>query len=58
MFKYAFAYQTGFLQRPTQALDTPVSRQWVVTLEAPVIRCLLLPQAPRGNQCDGDFAKT
>lgn len=49
MVEYAFANQIGFLQRPTQASDTPVSRQWVVTLEMPIISFLLLSQVPNGN---------
>ena len=58
MLEYAFANQIGFLQRPSRASDTPVSRQQVVTLAMPIISCLLLPQAPHGNQCDGDLVKT
>lgn len=55
---YAFANQIGFFLRPTQALDTQVSRQKVVTLEMPTISGLLLPQVLCGNQGDVDLVKT
>lgn len=55
---YAFSNQIVFSLRPTQALDTQVSRQKVVILEIPTVSVLLLPQVPCGKQGDVDLVKT
>ena len=56
MLACAFANQIGFVQRPTQALDTQIHSQQVVTLEMPTINRLLLSKVPGG--INGDLVKT